>query len=370
MRSCLKPPSQSSSGSETFPAGFSASICLILFLWLVMFLPFANAEVLPASKQNLADPSLSSVKTVHPRSDAQFNLWVEQPAEVAAYYQVSLYNETAGRVTFLEKDIGQSVAQGEKLVAIETSGAPPEVLLAPFEGVVSGRGVDPGSFVPSAAVVPGAKALLSLERNDIVTISSKMPDRIAPVIHPRTEVEIEMNGLWSGAPIHAQVSRVSPSLSKSDRTIKLEVDLYNRSESAFKDFMTASTANAFQNLKGREPPQLPKGLPEGKGAGLMPGSYGKMRIQLQPPPNELLLPSSVIHYQGGVPYVFRVDNGSVKKIPVEIDVDDGETLHLWLKLPEGGQTLRSSVNPSDEFVISNQDELEDNQPIASVLVSW
>ena len=370
MRDRLKLISRGGVTDDEYSMYPQRSVALPLCLFMAMIFPSVGAEGLTAPKSNFSDRSLSSVKTVHPRSDAPFNLKVEQPAEVAAYFEVSLYNETAGKVTYLEKDVGQAVIQGEKLVVIESSGGTTEVLMAPFDGVVSGRGVDPGAFVPSAAIVPGAKSLLSLERNDIVTVTSKMPERIAPMIHVHTEVEIEMNGIWSRGPIQAKVTRIAPSISKSDRTIQVEVDLYNRSESAFKELLTNSAANALRNLKGGEVPQMPKGLPEGKEAGLIPGSYGKMRVQVRPKSDDLLLPSSVISYRGGVPFVFRVENGFVKKIPVEIDLDDGETLHLWLKQSEAGQTISRNVNPGDEYVISNQGELEDSQPILPVLVSW
>lgn len=332
---------------------------------------FGSVSAGDSFSPNPTEASLTRVKTVNPRPDGSFGLKVEQPAEVLAYYRVSLFSENSGKLIFLEKDLGQTVVQGEKIAVIESGSNPtPETLLSPFDGVISARSYDPGSFVPSAAVVPGASAIVTVDRNDIVTVSAKIPDRYATFINRESEVAIEMNEFPGGGPLMARINRIAPSLSTSDRTLTLEIDLYNKGEAAYKDFMAASTLVGHQNLKGREPPQLPRGLTGGQGANLMPGRYGKVRVLIRPPQNALFLPGSAVIYRGGVPYVFRVTRGITEQIPVELDLDDGTSVHLWLLNPEGSQTRRREIELGEEYVISNQGDLESGFSVTSTSVAW
>src|SRR5262249_1071520 len=53
-------------------------------------------------------------------------------------------------------------------------------ITAPFDGVITKREVDPGSFVSAAG--PSSQPLLSLARTDIVTVVMKVPDNFAPLV--------------------------------------------------------------------------------------------------------------------------------------------------------------------------------------------
>lgn len=311
------------------------------------------------------------VKTVHPRYGNDVVMMVEQPADVAPYYRASLYSESSGIVTFLEKDIGHTVTENEKIATIKPSSkGSPEILSAPFDGVISSRSVDPGSFVASAAIVPGASAIVTLERTDIVTVSSRMPDRVAPLISKSTEAEIFLNSLPGGGPVKARLTRLGPSLSAADRTIRVEIDLYNRNEAAFQEFMARSEARQHDNLKGREPPQFPAGLPNGQGANLIPGSYGRMRLMIKHNASNTLIPLSAISRRGGITYVFKVDNGVVHRIRVDVDLEDQQFAHVLLRTHQNNIEQRQEMLPTDEYVISNLGELEDNQPVTTFLTSW
>lgn len=327
----------------------------------------AETRVSPAADTQAPRPAIR-VRTIHPRRGADLSMTVEQPADVAAYYTVPLFAEVSGKVTFLEKDIGHSVIKGEKIAVIESHAggkSVSETLTAPFDGVIAGRGIDPGGFVPNAGLVPGATPLVTLQRNDIVTISARMPDRVAPLIGKDTETEICQDGLPSGGPLRAHITRLAPSLTATDRTIRVEVDLYNRSAAEFRDFMVRSEQEQHADLKGREPPQLPTGLPEGQAARLIPGSYGRMRLILRRFADVPLLPGAAIVRAGGVPYVYRVDQGVARRTRVVIDLEDGTLARVVMVTHVNGGQQRRELTDTDEIIVSNQGELEDGQPVTA-----
>src|SRR5207247_1912941 len=96
-------------------------------------------------------------------------------------------------------------------------------ITAPFDGVILRRNVDPGSFVQNASTGQN-EALLTIARTDLITVVSKFPDNVAPFISRDTEAAVEIDEL-GGLLIGGKVTRYSPSIQNSDRTMHVEVDL-------------------------------------------------------------------------------------------------------------------------------------------------
>ena len=331
------------------------------------------ADSTPDANPTAMDSAPIRVRTVHTRRGADLTMTAEQPANVAPYYRAALYAEASGKVTFLEKDLGQAVTKGEKLAVITPGGGlkgPANVLEAPFDGVIASRSADPGTFVASAAVVPGATPLVTLERNDIVTISSQMPDRVANLIGRDTEAEIYLDDLPGGDPLRARISRIAPSLVSADRTIRVEIDLYNRTAAEFRDFMSRSEKEQHADLKGRQPPEFPAGLTDGQSARLIPGSYGRMRLILKRFADKPLLPGAAIVRAGGLTYLYRVENGLARKTRVAIDLEDGRLARVVQLVRKDGIEQRQELAETDEIIVSNQGELEDGQAVVTAPGNW
>jgi multidrug resistance efflux pump len=245
-------------------------------------------------------------------------------------------------------------------------------LRAPFDGVVARREVDPGSFVQNAATHPNS--LMTIARTDIVTVYMKVPDSFAPLVRRNTEAIIQMNSL-PGVVIHAPVTRFAPTLDtpEHDRTMRVEVDLYNGKPSNFKEFVARQKARGTGGLKSGGLPVLPKVTgdhPTDEPLGLLPGQYGKMRLVLRNFKNSYFLPSTAVFSQGGTSYVFLVKDGHVVKTPVEIMADNGHTLKLVLLERINGGEARKELTGNEEIVSSNQGELTDGQPVNAAVVAW
>lgn len=304
------------------------------------------------------------VKTIHPVPRQDQFLSIEQPADVAPYYRAELYAEVAGKVIFLEKDLGDQVKSGEKIVEImPLSGQNAQnvnvSLTAPFDGVIAARSIDPGTFVPSATIVPGARPIVVIERNDIVTISMKVPDMYSSLVKPDTKVEIRMDPL-PGRVFRSNISRIAPSLSIGDRTLTVQVDLYNRTQSEFESLKQLFAKNGGSELKSRRLPNLPEDLNQNQAADLIPGMYGKMRLVFPTGIPRLFIPGKAVVKEGGVDFIYRVQSGFVRKTRVKVEFDNASFVSVIIP---GESVEASMLNESDQIIVSNQSELEDGQSV-------
>src|SRR2546425_1225989 len=81
------------------------------------------SEAIPAAEtapeQEPVETDVVSVKTVRPKPDPSFELSVEEPAYVEAYYRADLLARVAGSVKAVQKDIGDPIKEGECLLEID-----------------------------------------------------------------------------------------------------------------------------------------------------------------------------------------------------------------------------------------------------------
>jgi membrane fusion protein (multidrug efflux system) len=257
-------------------------------------------------------------------------------------------------------------------------------LTAPFDGKITRRSVDPGTFVQNSANSPGP-ALLTLERTDLVTVYSNIPDNYAPYVDQKTEATIEMSEL-PGVQIRGVVTRYAQSLQNpaGDRTMRVELDLYNRGPKEYRLFIERvksakpqpkgkSPRPQYQELKGGKLPVFPevsKQMREKLGTRrLMPGMYGTMRLSLSNFRNAYLIPSQAVFRQGGKSYIYLLKGDTVHQRPVDVQVDDG-VLAKVVVLENGERTRRRELNADDQIVRSNQGELSDGQKVKPTEVAW
>jgi multidrug resistance efflux pump len=242
---------------------------------------------------------------------------------------------------------------------------------APFDGVIVCRNVDPGFFVQNAGdgkVTP----LLTIHRNDIVTVTMRLPDNFAPYVTPQTEAIFETSTL-PGVKIHGKVTRYPPSLvtPANDRTMLVEVDLWNRSPKRVEEKL--NDPNFIKGLKKGMPGDPRGGLPvvpkiEGNMAGreILPGMYGEMTLVLKKFENVHMLPSQAIINKGGYQYIYVVKDGKAHLQPVKEQVNDGKLAYVELLDEEGG--VIGDLTGQEEVIISNQGELSEGQPVKPALV--
>jgi multidrug resistance efflux pump len=265
-------------------------------------------------------------------------------------------------------------------------------LKAPFDGEITARNVDPGTFVQNSTNSPGP-ALFVIERTELVTVHSNVPDNFASAINDGTEVEIELNDL-PGVKIPARVTRRSDSLRTPthDRTMRVEVDLYNRGPKEYKIFLKQEDKNLKRDKGGREAQpallwevidKIDKEVREKRGETLLlPGMYGTMKFALHPPRDAYLVPRKAVFSKGGNPSLFLVIpdkeegnkdrqegnkktiRGKARRFSVKLLLADPLLAQVWLK--EEGRELTAK----DLVVVDRQGELRDGQPVTIELRNW
>jgi hypothetical protein len=244
---------------------------------------------------------------------------------------------------------------------------------APFDGQIVRRNVDPGFFVQNAGS-GHATPLLNIMRNDIVTVAMRVPDIYAPYVTPETEAIFETPSL-PGVKIHGKVTRFPQSLvtPENDRTMLVEVDLWNRSAEEYKEKI--KDQRFLDGLKPGLPNDPNHGRPivpeiKGKPAGgqqlqLLPGTYGEMTLVLRKFDNVYMLPSSAIVTPGGVTYIYVVKDGKAHLQRVNKQVDDGKLVKVEL-LDDNGEVI-GDLTGKEQVIVSNQGELSEGQPVEPVL---
>jgi multidrug resistance efflux pump len=245
---------------------------------------------------------------------------------------------------------------------------------APFDGTIVRRNVDPGFFVQNAGN-GRATPLLRIQRNDIVTVVVRVPDNFATFVTPQTEAIFETASL-PGVKIHGKVTRFPPSLDnpESDRTMVVEVDLWNGSAEEFN--AKKNDPEFRKGLKKGMPGDPNHGLPivpqiQGRLAGgrqmrLLPGMFGQMTLLLRNFNEAYMLPSSAIVTQGGYTYIYLVQDGKAHLQPVKVQVDDGKLVKVEL-LSKNGEIL-GDLTGKENVIVSNQAELNEGQPVKATLV--
>lgn len=198
-----------------------------------------------------------------------------------------------------EAAFAMSQAQAEKTAALLKYSK----ILAPFDGVVTERFLDPGAFVPAAATGsnPQNAALFTLMNFDVIRAQTAIPEVDASFVKTGQPVKITVEGA-PGKTFEGTVSRFSQAVDSDTRSMIVQADLPN--------------------------PDLV----------LRPGMYAKVSLGVQEHMEALLVPKPAIVMEKTNSFVFRFLDGKARKTPVKIGFDDGQNIEVLEGL-EGGEIL-------------------------------
>ncbi len=167
------------------------------------------------------------------------------------------------------------------------------ILVAPFDGVITMRNVDPGSFVRSGE---GNAPLPALQMMDTRRLRAVMEvaEVDAPFVRAGTPVNIDVTSLGRLG-VAAAVTRTAGAIRPDTRTMRVEVDLANDD-----------------------------GL-------LTPGMYVEMTLTLESKTEVTMIPSKSIRTAAAGTVVFVVEQGVAKSAPITVGYDDG----IWAEVLSG-----------------------------------
>ena len=181
-------------------------------------------------------------------------------------------------------------------------------ITAPFQGVITERGVHPGALVGPASG-NGSTPLFKLQQTSRLRIVVAVPEAIAGAIVNGAQVPFTVQA-FPGGTFHGVISRIAHSLDDKTRTMAVELDVTN------------------------------------PGMRLAPGMYPDVRWPVRNPRPALLVPPTSIVTTTEQTFVIRVKDGAVEWVPVTRGPAIGNLVQVYGSLKQG-----------DTIVIRGTDEL-------------
>jgi multidrug resistance efflux pump len=270
---------------------------------------------------------------------------------------------------------------------------------APFAGVIIRRNIDPGTFVQNATT-GASETLISIARTDLVTVVTRLPENVAPFLTRSTQATLEFDDL-PGVSFAGRVTRFTPAVQTSDRTVKVELDLFNDGRAGYEKFVTrliAANMSAFaarspisalifevvvehtgrEDRKGALDPLPPLPIFAGGAAReprLLPGMVGTVHLQLQRFTEAYVVPARAVYSRGGKTFLLEVRDGATHLVPVQVQVNDGNVAKVAVvtRVPDGRGGTRESLREltgREEIVASRQQEFAPGKPVKTSPVDW
>lgn len=102
-------------------------------------------------------------------------------------------------------------------------------IVAPFDGVVTRRFINPGDLVQAATSNRPMTPLFTCQKIDVVRVFAEVPEASATTIRQGLPAQVRLYGP-SARTISASVTRIAASLDPATRTMRVEIDLPNPDE--------------------------------------------------------------------------------------------------------------------------------------------
>jgi RND family efflux transporter MFP subunit len=192
---------------------------------------------------------------------------------------------------------------------------------APFDGVVTRRLADPGSFIQPAPNNSGARPLVSIARIDRVRIALDIPMPEVRLLDLGDRAVFDRITVLPGQQFDGKVARFSRSLDRTSRMMRTEIDLEN-----------------------------PAG-PDGKRR-LLPGYFGYVTIYLAEYKDAPTIPASALITRGNKSFVYLVQDGRVHPREVTSGYQDGAVVGI-----------ASGLEPGEVIVGSGAGQLREGQEV-------
>lgn len=166
-------------------------------------------------------------------------------------------------------------------------------ITAPFAGIVTGRFVDPGAFIPSATSGSAAQSAAIVTLADFNTVRAQvaLPELEASLAQLGQPVKLTLEGL-PGKPFEATISRLSYALDDATKTMLIEADLPN--------------------------PNL----------ALRPGMYATVKVGVEKHTDALLIPVEALVMEKANAFTFVANSGKAKKTAIKIAFNDGAKVEV------------------------------------------
>jgi len=196
-----------------------------------------------------------------------------------------------------------------------------ERIYAPFDGVITTRDTDIGALIQNGDS-PGQKELFHLAAIDRLRVYISVPEVYATAVKSGETVTLTLDA-FPGETFTGLIVRNSNSIDLTSRTLKVEVDVDNRS--------------------GR----------------LLPGAYAFVHLKIPAAAGSVTIPTNTLLFRAEGLRIAVVHHGEVKLVPITIGRDYGSTVEVTSDLRAEDAVI---TDPSDSIVDGSQvDGVESGQ---------
>lgn len=219
------------------------------------------------------------------------------------------------REGFISKQARDEAASELKVqrAAVELSKAQLDktVIQAPFDGLIGLRNVSVGDYVsPGADLVP-------IESVDPLKVDFRIPEQYLGSVYTGLKLTLSFDAL-PGQSREGQVGAISPVVDVGGRSLLLR----------------ATVPNADDTLR--------------------PGMFARVRLQLSNA-EALMVPETALSPSGDTQYVFKVEQGVARRVPVKIGLRR-----------EGMVELEEGVQAGDQVIVSGLQKVSDGAAVKIV----
>lgn len=244
----------------------------------------------------------------------QFRAQEEFSATTLARWETQLQSGVVSRQAFEEKRSGHRQAQSNLAAAVANVRRVEGLLAlqrvrAPFDGVITSRGVDVG-----ALVTPGSTMLFSMAQTDRLRLTVGIPQTYANEVRPGQQVTVTVDEL-PGRRFNGLIAHVSGGLDSASRTRQIEVIVPNKENR------------------------------------LLPGAYARVNLDLSSAAPALLIPPNALLFGKDGTRLVVVDAGNRLHLRT---VRLGRDLGRELEILEG-------ITADDRLVLNPSDSLQEGE---------
>ncbi|MGC8659098.1 MAG: efflux RND transporter periplasmic adaptor subunit [Desulfomonilaceae bacterium] len=186
-------------------------------------------------------------------------------------------------------------------------------VVAPFTGHITARWVDPGAFIPDATSGSVARSTAIVTLNDFsrIRVDVAVPEVDVPFVNTNVPVTVTAEALPNKV-YRGTVTRFEYALNQSTKTMITEIEVPNPKEE------------------------------------LRPGMYVMVKLDLEKKTDALLLPLSALISEKSRNFVFMIEDGKARLMPVKIGLKDDKHVEILGGLNENVMVIiPGTVPPKD-----------------------
>lgn len=226
---------------------------------------------------------------------------VKVTGDVSSKSEVSVYPNTAGKVTRILKEIGETVSRGDIIAFVDGSSPGTSTrespVDSPINGTVIAMDVATGETINTGTIVATVGALDDLE------LTVYTAEKYANYLKPGLPAYVELSAT-PGKKFGATVTSVSPVVNKSNRTIETTLEF-----------------DEFDNL-------------------IKPGMFASVTLVVQEAENTLVVPRSAIKAYNDEDTVFIIDEDNIaRRMPVATGLSNDSDIQIVSGLEVGTKII-------------------------------